>query len=272
MRSTLLLPTSLTRRISYTLLLFTSVACVSIPGTDDRAFNLISRGEEKKMGEDAYKEIKAKEKISHNQRWTAMLQRVGKRISKVAPVDDFEWEFTLIESKDMNAFCLPGGKVAFYTGILPVLENEAAMAIVMGHEVAHAVARHGVQRMSQGMVAQGILAGTGFALGDNKYRNLILGGLGVGAQVGVMLPFSRSHETQADDMGLDYAAAAGYDPAEGSRFWQRFSKATGAGGKPPSFLSTHPSDSSRIENLKRLQQRADKLYDKSPQYGLGETI
>lgn len=260
------------RILGCSLLLSTTLACVSVPGTDDRAFIVIPQSQEKQMGEEAYKEIKQKEKISTNKRWTAMLQRVGKRIAKASPVDDFDWEFTLIESEQMNAFCLPGGKVAFYTGILPVLENEAGMAIVMGHEVAHAVARHGAQRMSQSIATQLPLVGAAVLMKDSQYKGPLLAALGLGAQVGIMLPFSRSHETQADDMGLDYAAKAGYDPAEGARFWQRFSKATGKGGKPPTFLSTHPSDSSRIENLKRLQERAEKLYKKSPKYGLGETI
>ena len=216
-------------------------SCVSVPGTDRRALVLISRQQELKMGEDAWKEIQAKEKVSRDARLNQILNRVGQRVSAQAQVQDFQWEFLLIESKAKNAFCLPGGKVAFYTGILPVLENEAAMAIVMGHEVAHAVARHGAQRVSQGLALQlGLSVFDAAVLQDSRYRNLILGGLGLGAQVGVALPFSRSHETEADVMGLRFAAAAGYDPQEGARFWKRFG--SGGGAKPPEFLSTHPSD------------------------------
>ncbi len=251
---------------------FLLASCVSIPGTDKKAFNILPRAQEKQMGEQAFQEIKQKEKISTNKRWNEILQRVGKRIAAVSPVSDFQWEFVLIESPQMNAFCLPGGKVAFYTGILPVLENEAGMAIVMGHEVAHAVARHGAQRVSQSLALQGGLAVLdAAALQDSKNRGLILAGLGLGAQVGVMLPFSRAHESEADELGIRYAAAAGYDPAEGPRFWERFSKATG-GGAPPAFLSTHPPSASRIEHLKRLQRDAAGLYKKSPQYGLGEKL
>lgn len=246
-------------------------ACVSIPGTGKKGFVLISRDQEKSMGESAFAEIKAKEKISTNKRWNEMLQRVGKRISAQAPVNDFKWEFVLIDSKEMNAFCLPGGKVAFYTGILPVLQNEAAMAIVMGHEVAHAVARHGAQRISQTMALQlGIAAVDASILQDSKYRSVLLPALGLGAQVGVTLPFSRNHETEADSIGLRYAAAAGYDPAEGAVFWERFSKASGSGG--PNWLSTHPAGAERIKNLRRLEKEVLPLYQSSPKYGLGEKI
>lgn len=245
---------------------------MTLPGTNKKAFIMTSVAEENKMGEEAYKQILATEKRSNDARITAMLKRVGERIAKQVPVE-FQWEFTLIESKEMNAFCLPGGKVAFYTGILPVLENEAAMALVMGHEVAHAVLRHGGQRMTQGLIVQGGLAAVSATLlKDSKWRNETVGLLGAGAAVGVILPFSRNNETEADGEGIKYAAAAGYDPAEGPRFWARFAKAVGKGGKPPQFLSTHPADESRIKNLEQLQGQAQSLYDRSPKYGLGEKI
>ena len=225
------------------------------------------------MGLEAFKEIKSKEKISKDARLNAILQRVGRRIAAQAPVKDYKWEFVLIESKEMNAFCLPGGKVAFYTGILPVLENEAGMAIVMGHEIAHAVLRHGAQRVSQAMALQGGLAVLDATVLQNKQsRGLVLAGLGLGAQVGVMLPFSRAHESESDEVGIRYAAAAGYDPAEGPRFWTRFAKATQSGGAPPTFLSTHPSSASRIEHLKKLQREAAGLYEASARHGLGESF
>jgi len=245
--------------------------CVSVPGTDRKAFNIIPRAQEKQMGDDAYKEILSKEKVSRDQRLNAILQRVGKRISAVVPVTDFDWQFTLIESADKNAFCLPGGKVAFYTGIVPSLESEAGMAIVMGHEIAHAVARHGVERVSQAMVLQfGLAAVDVGVMQDSRYKGAVMAGLGLGAQFGVLLPFSRANESEADTLGIKYAAAAGYDPSEGPAFWQRFSKATGGGGKPPEFLSTHPSDNTRIQNLNSLLAEANVLYEQSPKYGLGE--
>jgi predicted Zn-dependent protease len=247
--------------------------CMTVPGTHKRALNILPRSQELQMGEEAYQEILKKEKRSKNPKLTSLLERVGQRISQVTGITDFKWEFALIENPQMNAFCLPGGKVAFYTGILPVLENEGAMAIVMGHEVAHAVAQHGAQRVSQALVTQLGLAAIDVAiLKDSKYRNLTLGLLGAGAQFGVLLPHSRSNETEADSLGIRYAAQAGYDPAEGAAFWERFSRATGAGGKPPEFMSTHPSDTSRIENLKGLSQEVMQVYLASPQYGKGEKL
>lgn len=260
-------------RIATVFLLSLSLgACVSLPGTDKKAVILTSRADEAKMGEEAYRQILAKEKRSTNPKWNAILQRVGKRIAQQAPVSDFKWEFVLIESPEMNAFCLPGGKVAFYTGILPVLQNEASMALVMGHEVAHAVLRHGGQRMTQQMAVElGLSAVDATLLNSSKYRNQILGAMGAGATVGMILPFSRGNESEADVFGLKYSAAAGYDPAEAPKFWTRFSQAV-KGGKPPEFLSTHPADAKRIQELEKLQAEAQAIYAKSPKYGLGESL
>lgn len=253
-------------------------ACVTVPGTNSSQMNFFSPQQETKMGNDAFREILKKEKEAKNPRIQSMLLRVGTRISQVAEArhrSGFQWDFKLIESKEANAFCLPGGKVAFYTGILAPLENEAAMAMVMGHEVAHATLRHGGQRMSQAYLAQGLtvvgaLAGSAF-IKDPKYRNLGLAAIGAGVTVGVILPFSRSNEAEADAFGLEYAAAAGYDPREAAAFWSRFSKKS-SGKSPPAFLSTHPTNESRINNLTELQKKVEPIYLKSPQYGLGEQI
>ncbi len=230
------------------------------------------------MGGDAFKEITQKEKEANNPRIKAMLLRVGGRISQVAEArhrSGFQWEFKLIESKEANAFCLPGGKVAFYTGILPALENEAAMAMVMGHEAAHATLRHGGQRMTNAYMAQGFSVLGGVAAGaffkDPKHRNLGLALFGAGVAVAYVLPFSRSNEAEADAYGLEYAAAAGYDPAEAAAFWSRFSKQN-SGGAPIKWLSTHPTSESRIKNLQELKIKVDPVYQRSPQYGLGEQI
>jgi predicted Zn-dependent protease len=248
-----------------------TAACVTLPGSHKSAFIMISEREERDMGNKAYSEILQKERLSTNERWKEILFRVGQRIAAQAPVN-YHWEYSLIQSKEMNAFCLPGGKVAFYTGIIPVLQNEASMALVMGHEVAHAVQRHGAQRMSQGMAIQGGLAVGSLLFGgkDHPTGNMVLAALGLGATVGVILPFSRSHESEADEIGLKYAAAAGYDPDEGYRFWQRFARET-KGGVPP-FLSTHPSEKSRMEHLKALAVSLQPVYESSPKYGLGETL
>lgn len=244
-------------------------SCATNPETGKRIFvGHFTPSYENKLGLQAYDEILKKEKISTNKRWTRILKRVGKRIAAQAPVH-YDWEFNLIENKQKNAFCLPGGKVAFYTGIMPVLKNEAAVAMVMGHEVAHAVARHAAQRMASSTTLGLGLAGAGaFAFKENKNRGLLLGALGVGAQVGVALPFSRSHETEADEIGLVYAAKAGYDPREAAKLWRRMGAASGD-KKSPELLSTHPASSRRVRNLEKLAQKNWPLYQNSPRYGLG---
>lgn len=253
-------------------------ACVTVPGTDSSQFNFFSPQQESKMGSEAYNEILKKEKEANNPRVKTILLRVGSRISQVAEArhrSGFQWDFKLIENKEANAFCLPGGKVAFYTGILAPLENEAAMAMVMGHEVAHATLRHGGQRMSTAYASQFALIGAGLLgstlIKDPKYRNLSLAAIGAGVTVGLILPFSRSNEAEADAYGLEYAAAAGYDPREAAAFWSRFAKKS-SGKSPPAFLSTHPTNESRINNLTELQKKVEAVYLKSPQYGLGEQL
>ena len=247
------------------------VACATVPGTGKKIFVITSPQQENALGLQAFNEIKQKEKVSTNPRWNQIIQRVGRRIAAQAPVN-FDWEFKIIESDQKNAFCLPGGKVAFYTGIFPVLQNEAAMAMVMGHEVAHAVARHAGQRMSQAQVTGiGMALTSALAFKNNKNRGLILGALGIGAQVGIALPFSRSHETEADKMGLVYAAKAGYDPREAAKLWARMGAASG-GKSPPEFLSTHPASSRRVQNLRVLAEKNWALYQTSPRYGLGVNL
>lgn len=256
-------------------------SCVSVPGTNRKAFIMVSRDQEIKMGDEAFQEVLAQNsaqkgkptKLITSGPKYEMLQRVGKRIASVSDVKDFEWKFALVDDPTMNAFCLPGGKVVFYTGIFPVLKNEAGMAIVMGHEVAHAVARHGAERMSRSMAVNlGVIAVSAGAFHkDPEKFSTSMALLGAGATVGLILPFSRDNELEADSIGLKYAARAGYDPSEGPRFWSRFSSAI-KGGKSPQWLSTHPADQTRIKNLSKLQLDVSKDYEKSPKYGLGETI
>jgi predicted Zn-dependent protease len=176
-------------------------------------------------------------------------------------LEGYEWEFNLVESKEVNAWCMPGGKVVFYTGILPVTQNEGGLAVVMGHEIAHAIAGHGNERMSQVLVAQ--LGGMALSEAlDNKpeeTRQLWMMAFGAGAQLGVLLPFSRLHESEADQMGLIFMAMAGYNPNQAVGFWERMAEMKG-GGAPPEFLSTHPSDKTRIKNIKSLLPDAMKYY------------
>lgn len=178
---------------------------------------------------------------------------------KAADLKDFAWEFNVVDDPTVNAFCMPGGKVVVYTGILKVTQNEDALAVVMGHEIAHALAHHGNERMSQGLVTQlGLTTlDLGLALSQKPAatRNLLMQAAGAGAQVGVLLPFSRKHESEADEIGLYLMAMAGYNPAEAAPFWERMGK-TGGGARPPEFLSTHPDPTKRSQKLRELQPKA----------------
>jgi predicted Zn-dependent protease len=188
-----------------------------------------------------------------------MITRVGQRISSAAErwlsangytgyLKDYRWEYSLVKDTLINAWCMPGGKIVFYTGILPICQGETGVAVVMGHEVAHALADHGAQRMSAGTLQQlGAVAGN-IAIQDDKSRNMFNQAYGIGSTVGLMLPFSRSHETEADRIGLQIMAIAGYNPDEAPELWKRM-KANAGGNAPPEFLSTHPSNDTRIENL-----------------------
>jgi len=246
--------------------------CATVEGTGRKQFMIVSEGQEQQLGAQAYQEVLAKEKISTDARMTAVVRRVGERIAAVANRPDFEWEFNLIESDQVNAFCLPGGKIAVYTGILPIMANEAGMAVVLGHEVAHAIARHGGERMSQklGVTLALEIAARGMGDSSPERKRLTMAALGAGASVGVLLPFSREHELEADHLGLIYAAKAGYDPREAVRLWERMEAA--GKNKPPEFLSTHPKEKHRIEDLEALMPEAMKDYEAAPaEYGLGET-
>ncbi len=226
--------------------------CATVPETGRSQLIFMSASQEASLGLQAYEEILKDKKISKDPVVTAQVRRVGERIAR-ATGKDFEWEFRVIDDpKSINAFALPGGKVAVYTGILPVTVDDDGLAVVMGHEVAHATARHGAERMSQGQLAQVLAVGGGVALGggDPRRTKAIVGALGAGASVGVILPFSRKQESEADRIGLRYMARAGYDPEAAVGFWERMSAAAGGGKKPPEFLSTHPSDETRIAQIK----------------------
>jgi predicted Zn-dependent protease len=200
-----------------------------------------------------------------------MVSRVGSRISKAITdyytqkglakeLNGYKWEFNLVDSKEVNAWCMPGGKVVVYTGLLNITQNEAALAVVMGHEIAHAIGRHGNERMSQVAVAQGIaIAGDVFTSGNSNANSIFNNVFAPGAQVAVLLPNSRKQEYEADHLGLNYAAMAGYNPREAVPFWQRMAAAAGS-GKPPEFLSTHPSDENRIAKLQSYMDEALSYY------------
>lgn len=184
-----------------------------------------------------------------------MVQRVTKKIAAACD-ENFRWEARLLKADDIpNAFCLPNGRIAIYTGILPITENEAGLAVVMGHEVAHAVLRHGGKRMTQGTLTQGAMAaieaGLGMAQMEAGTKGTVMAALGMGANVGVILPFSREHETEADIEGLRYAIRAGYDPNEAPKLWERMAKLNG-GNSTPEWLSTHPGSAARAQKLREM--------------------
>lgn len=249
-------------------------ACAKVAVTGRQQLSLVSNSEIIPMADQQYDSVVGTAKLSNNQQQAAMVKNVGARIQRAverymaqnnasAELEGFQWEFNLIDDPNMvNAWCMPGGKVAFYTGIMPICKNEAGVAVVMGHEVAHAVANHARERMSQGLVANGLLGGLGAALGQNPTlaKELFFQAVGVGAQVG-MMRFSRQHESEADKIGLIFMAMAGYDPHEAPRFWERMSS-QGGGAEPPEWLSTHPSHGSRIKDLNEAIPEAMKYYSK----------
>jgi predicted Zn-dependent protease len=247
--------------------------CSTVPVTGRSQLNFISAGQETELGVSSFDQLKKETPISTDPRANELIQRVGKRIAAVAGPDmpDAQWEFVVFDSKEANAFCLPGGKVGIYTGILPITKDEAGLATVIGHEVAHAVARHGAERMSRAMGLQGLGELTGAFVGSTsyaQYQNLYMGLYGVGSQLAVQLPHSRAQESEADEIGLIYMARAGYDPRESVAFWQRFSdynKQQGGGGDSflSKFLSTHPVDEVRIQQLQKLMPAAEAEFARS---------
>ncbi len=244
--------------------------CTTTPVSGKSALILVPFSQEMQLGEQAFQQVLQKETLSANKDYTAVVERVGKRIAAVTNLPNLKWEFRLIESDQLNAFALPGGKTAIYTAMLPVCKNEAGLAAVMGHEIAHVIARHGAQRMSQDMVVQAGMATAAISMADSSQRGMIMGALGLGAQLGVMLPFSRGMESEADEIGTIYMAKAGYDPAEAEQFWRRFASVKTGSQQPPEFLSTHPADATRINQIRRLLPKAQNIYRNNPnKYGLG---
>jgi predicted Zn-dependent protease len=216
---------------------------------------LISQAQETALGAQAYRDVLRQEPISRDSRYTEPVQRLTRRLEQAVNRPDLRWEVSVInEAKTVNAFALPGGKIGVYTGIFPIAQTEAGLAIIMGHELGHVIARHGAERISQQMGAQ--LLGTALSVGlqTSPYASTIMAAYGLGTQVGVLLPYSRLQESEADRIGLVLAAKAGYDPEAGVGVWQRMAKLPGQRG--PSFLSTHPAPESRIEDIKKFLPQA----------------
>ncbi len=248
------------------------IACSRNAVTGRNQLSLIPEAQLQQMAVGEYQSFLSTNKVvsSSNNKDAEMVKRVGSRIASAITsyytkkgnaelMNGYKWEFNLVDNKEVNAWCMPGGKVVVYTGLLPITQNEAALAIVLGHEITHAVAGHGNERMSQGMVAQGLGAVGDMLTSNNPKVNSIFNNtFGLGAQVGVLLPNSRKQEYEADRFGLIFAAMAGYNPREAIPFWTRMSQ--GGGQKPPEFLATHPSDENRIARLQGYMNEALKYY------------
>ena len=252
-----------------------AIACAVNPLTGRKQLALVDSSTVNQLAASEYQKVKQTSKIISpaTNKDAAMVTRVGSKIAKAISdyysekglqkhLDSMQWEYMLIDENTVNAWCMPGGKIAVYTGILPVTQNEDALAIVMGHEVAHAIAEHGKERMSQGLVQQfgGQALSVVLATKPAETQYLFKNAYGIGSQVGVMLPFSRANELEADKLGLIYSTLAGYNPREAVPFWKRMASA-GGGQKPPEWLSTHPAEENRIAQLEKMLPKAIEYYD-----------
>ncbi len=248
-------------------------SCGTVPITGRRQLDIIPDNEMISMSFQQYDEFLKANKLSEDSEKTAMVKRTGSRIREAVEryfgernmgdrLSDYSWEFNLVENDEVNAWAMPGGKVVIYTGLLPVARDETGLAVVMGHEIAHAVAKHGDERMSQVLLAQmgGMALSEALKSKPEKTRQLWLSVYGVGAQVGMLLPFSRTHEREADHLGLIFMAMAGYNPRAAVDFWSRMLEKK-EGAAPPEFLSTHPAGENRISNMRELMPEAMEYYN-----------
>ncbi len=238
--------------------------CSEVEITGRKQLNFVPSSTMHSMSFDAYDEFLSQHKLSTDAEKTQMVKRVGGRIQRAVEdyaarngiedkLNGYQWEFNLVEDPNVNAWAMPGGKVVIYTGILQVAQDETGLAVVMGHEIAHAFAKHGAERMSQGLLVQmgGVALSTALDKYPQKTKALFMQSYGVGTQLGILLPYSRTHESEADHLGLIFMAMAGYDPRQAPAFWERMA-AQSKGGAPPEFLSTHPAHETRIQDLKAL--------------------
>jgi len=262
------------KKISLFLLLSVfMLSCSQNALTGKSQLTLLPESELQNMAVQEYQQFLSTNKVvaSSNNRDANMVSRVGLRIAKAVEgyyasngisdkLNGFKWEYNLIDNKEANAWCMPGGKIVVYTGLLPITQNEAALAAVIGHEVSHALLQHGNQRMSQGLLQQlgGVALSVALSNKPAETQNLFLGAYGAGSQVGILLPFSRKNELEADRYGVLFTAMAGYNPQEAIALWERMEKASA--GSPPEFLSTHPSEGNRIAQLKKYMPEALKYY------------
>jgi predicted Zn-dependent protease len=235
-----------------------------VPLTGRKQLVDLSREQEAALGLQSYRQILDQSRIVESGAELEAVREIGRRLAAVSEDPGFEWEFNLIDSEQANAFALPGGKVAVYAGLLPVAENADGVAVVMGHEIAHAIARHGAERIAHQKLTQlgGLAVGAAVGEMDLQTQRMVMGALGVGTQFGVLLPFSRSHESEADYMGLIYAARACFDPREAPKLWERMARAS-QGAAPAEFMSTHPAHETRIQNLNEWMPEALRAREES---------
>lgn len=256
------------------LIALTVYYCSTVPITGRSQLNLVSASEMNAMSFQQYNEFLKQSKLSNDKSAVDMVKRVGVNIQKAVEryftqnnlakeLQGYAWEFNVVESEEVNAWCMPGGKVVVYTGILPIAKDEAGLAVVMGHEIAHAVAQHGAERMSQGLMQElgGVALSVALANEPAETQSLFYAAYGIGTTVGIMLPYSRTHESEADRLGLIFMSMAGYDPNAAVDFWTRMSAQKG-GAAPPEFLSTHPSDQTRIADIKKNLPEAMSYFNK----------
>lgn len=252
-----------------------AAGCTQNAATGRKQLNLVSSQDMLSSSLTEYSKFLKENKVVNSGQQADMVKRIGARIASAVTqyytskgqasiLEGYKWEYNLVESKDVNAWCMPGGKIVVYTGILPVTQNEAALAVVMGHEVAHAVAEHGRERASQSLIQQYGGAALSVALSSKpaETQNMLLNAFGIASTYGFALPFSRKQELEADKLGLMYCAMAGYDPQQSVPLWERMQKLS-AGQAPPEFASTHPSESTRIAKLKELMPEAMVYYTKA---------
>jgi len=260
--------------ILISLLTIILVTCSTVPLTGRRQFTAIPSSQMLSLGRDSYKQALSEFKLSTNQKYVSSVKEVGSNIT--AAVDKYfrehnqssilagyVWEFNVLLSDELNAWCMPGGKIAFYEGIMPICADDHGIAVVMSHEIAHAVADHGNERLSQQLAVQlgGVALEVALAQEPETTRNLAMGAFGVGSVLGILLPYSRKHESEADELGLYFMAMAGYNPFQAVNFWQRMKGMSKE--NPPEFLSTHPATQTRINNLNSKMNKALLYYNQS---------
>ena len=247
--------------------IFFLISCGTVPLTGRKQLSVIPESQMISLANDSYAQVLKENELSDNQQYIDRVRRVGNRISSAVEeyfskegmkdqLKGYNWEFNVIQSDQKNAWCMPGGKIAFYEGIMPICQDDNGVAVVMAHEIAHAIARHGNERMSQQMSVQlgGMVLSEAMEKEEERTRNLALTAFGLGSQVGYLLPYSRTHESEADELGLYFMAMAGYDPRGAPEFWKRM-QAEG-GSAPPEFLSTHPHPENRIKNMEQHMPKA----------------